>query len=115
MRALMLLAALAGASATSAGYYWYNLNTGESMPTRPDCVGLQDTKSNGRSYWIVKGKASWKPLPECGWVAANSTDGHTYYYNTETKANVWERPDALSWVKMSRDKNSRYYVNSVTQ
>ena len=117
MRLIALLASLALVYAKDAGYFWYNLNTGESSNSLPACVGIKDPKNGDRAYWIHGDKPTWVPTEECAWSAANTTDKtvQTYYFNSESKAVQWERPDSLSWVKMTKDESKKFYVNSQTK
>jgi len=114
MKTVVLLSLLSLASADKS-WYFYNLNTGESSNDLPACVGIMDPK-NERPYWIVNNVPTWEATPECSWHAANTSDipPNSYYFNSLTMAVKWERPDALSWVNMSRDPNKMFWINSVT-
>ncbi|XP_072300474.1 pre-mRNA-processing factor 40 homolog A isoform X1 [Eucyclogobius newberryi] len=60
------------------------------------------------------------------WTEHKSLDGKTYYYNTETKQSIWEKPDELKspaeqmlskcpWKEYKSDTGKPYYYNSQTK
>ncbi|CAL1582394.1 unnamed protein product [Knipowitschia caucasica] len=60
------------------------------------------------------------------WTEHKSLDGKTYYYNTETKESIWEKPDELKspaesmlskcpWKEYKSDTGKPYYYNSQTK
>jgi hypothetical protein len=112
MRPVALLASLALVRAS----FFYNLNTGESQSTLPACIGIKDRKNDDRPYWIVDGQPVWTPTEECAWHEAETKDvpPQAYYYNSVTHEVAWNRPDAMSWVNMSREEADKFYVNRIT-
>ncbi|KAK7939510.1 hypothetical protein WMY93_002836 [Mugilogobius chulae] len=66
------------------------------------------------------------PKKKSVWTEHKSLDGKTYYYNTETKQSIWEKPDELKspaeqmlskcpWKEYKSDTGKPYYYNSQTK
>lgn len=106
------MAAFAAAVSAQTNLFWHNLNTGASTENRPMCLPYADTKTS-RAYWIVDNAATWIAPTDCAWRAINTTEKppRTFYENFRTNVTQWERPDALAWQLMDREKP--FYFNKV--
>lgn len=117
MRTFLLLALVAGATASAAlqngddHLWYYNTLTGRSQAERPQEMAI--LTEDGNRYWVVEGEATWTPPEEWAWVARESPDGHAFWENTVTKETQWEQPSAAAWTV--RSSNRYFYHNQVTK
>ena len=99
-------AALAWSRRSQNKTYWWNIVTGETTRTAPiHAVGIETPE--GHTYYLdpKTGEATWEAPEAAAWKEGQSEDpahaGRAYWYNTVTKASVWERPadSNVAWQK----------------
>eukprot|EP00238_Polyblepharides_amylifera_P003633 CAMPEP_0196578866 /NCGR_PEP_ID=MMETSP1081-20130531/11590_1 /TAXON_ID=36882 /ORGANISM="Pyramimonas amylifera, Strain CCMP720" /LENGTH=103 /DNA_ID=CAMNT_0041898243 /DNA_START=108 /DNA_END=416 /DNA_ORIENTATION=+ len=89
--------ALATLSITHAADFFYNDVSGATQWEEPDLpVAYQDEE--GRKYWHdgKSGEATWE-YPGSWNEVQSEEHGQPYFFNKETQASQWERPEPMGW------------------
>lgn len=110
---------------TGLGFQPFRMNMGMQPPPampphRPPVMPTND--SNSPSNY----SPHFEPQKKSPWTEHQAADGRTFFYNSETKRSVWEKPDDLksrselllsqcSWKEHRADDGRTYYYNSKTK